>query len=321
MNIRKMIITSIVGVVALSANAEDTFFIENFTIGAGETKELALNFTNELTYTAFQADIYLPEGLEFVYNDTEYGYSWPNYSRVNFRTHTWSSELQTGNGLRILCYSNTNSLLTGNEGALMYISVKASSDFIGNHQMSVTGKIFTEMDSENNPIKHEFADTYTTVTGPSAEPDGIPLTLQMANSKGEVNMYVAESSVQAFKFVADEGYVLHSVTFNGTDVTESVNSYNVYRTPAITEASTLNVTFEVATGVEEVVSSDRVKVTASNGVIRVNGTVSGENVGLYTSTGVQANFVVSNGDEIEFTATPGTVYIVKTANRTVKVVM
>lgn len=297
--------------------AVDRCYIEDFSIEAGETKELSIILENDFDCCAFQISITLPEGLSFVdyrttaeINKGKEAY----YVKLSERKvdHTIAAKL-SGNVLEMLASSLNNYTFYSGEGvgvtdgAIAYVKVLASEDFVGTAEIALGIMKFGSPDES----KHTLEPTTTIVSEPSAEPDGIPLTLQMANSKGEVNMYVTEGSVQAFKFVADEGYVLHSVTFNGTDVTESVNSYNVYRTPAITEASTLNVTFEVATGVEEVVSSDRVKVTASNGVIRVNGTVSGENVGLYTSTGVQVNFVVSNGDKIEFTATPGTVYIVK----------
>ena len=317
----KFIFATIVATSTLIVNAENSFFIEDFSIGAGETKELAINLTNEVTYTGFQADVYLPEGMEFVYNEDELGYAWPNYDRVNFRTHTWSSEIRQDGSLRILCYSTQNKLFSGNEGALMYITVQTSADFIGNHQIRISQIKFAEIKEGEDPIDHILPETITEVTGPSTEPAGIPLTLNVANCRGTVNMYVENNSIQFFKFVADEGYKLHTVTFNGEDVTENVNEYNVYKTPTITEASVIGVAFEIVTDVEEIAVSDRVKVTAINGYINVNGTIAGEQVYLYTSDGVLLNSAISNGDKMEFEVNAGKIYIVKTLNHIVKVMM
>ena len=42
---------------AISINAENRFYIDDFTISSGETKELAINLTNDVAFTGFQADI------------------------------------------------------------------------------------------------------------------------------------------------------------------------------------------------------------------------------------------------------------------------
>lgn len=95
----------------------------------------------------------------------------------------------------------------------------------------------------------------------------------------------------------------------------------MYVTPTITEASTLYVAFEIAAGVEEVINSDRVKVTAFAGWINVNGTIPGELVNVYTTDGVLVKSTVSERDLLEFEAENGVVYIVKTNNHIVKVMM
>ncbi len=50
-------------IVALWCAAIDRFYIEDFTISSGETRTISILLENEIEYTAFQSDIYLPEGL------------------------------------------------------------------------------------------------------------------------------------------------------------------------------------------------------------------------------------------------------------------
>ena len=52
--------------------AENKFFIEDFSIEAGETKEIEICLTNDVAFSGFQADIYLPEGLTFLEEDGDY---------------------------------------------------------------------------------------------------------------------------------------------------------------------------------------------------------------------------------------------------------
>ena len=61
----KRIILAIVFLLALVTQvlAEDKVSISDFVISAGGTKELNITLENEVTYAAFQFDLYLPEGL------------------------------------------------------------------------------------------------------------------------------------------------------------------------------------------------------------------------------------------------------------------
>ena len=56
---------SIIMVVAATfgAAATDLFHIEDFNIEPGQTAQVEILLDNEVQYTAFQSDLYLPEGL------------------------------------------------------------------------------------------------------------------------------------------------------------------------------------------------------------------------------------------------------------------
>jgi hypothetical protein len=48
------------------------FYINDFSIQEGETKQIAINLTNNIAFSGFQADIRLPEGLELCEEDGDY---------------------------------------------------------------------------------------------------------------------------------------------------------------------------------------------------------------------------------------------------------
>ena len=64
----KRILLTIVSLLALvyQVSAEDIVTIKDFSISAGETKEVSISLDNDVTYAAFQFDLYLPEGISII---------------------------------------------------------------------------------------------------------------------------------------------------------------------------------------------------------------------------------------------------------------
>jgi hypothetical protein len=62
---------------ASNVNAEDRFYLPDFTITAGQTKELAIQFESENVqdYVAFQFDIKIPEGLSIEQKNANCGFT------------------------------------------------------------------------------------------------------------------------------------------------------------------------------------------------------------------------------------------------------
>ena len=96
---------------ALSAEAVDTFYINDFSINPGETKQVEINLDNELSYTALQADIYLPEGLTIEQEDGDYMFFLTDRKG---RDHTISSTMLSSGAIRILISSQTLKTFNGN---------------------------------------------------------------------------------------------------------------------------------------------------------------------------------------------------------------
>ena len=74
----KFLLVAALAAVSMTALAEvnnswatDKVYLDDLTIKAGETKQVGLKFNNETPYAAAQADLLLPEGLEFVTVDDD----------------------------------------------------------------------------------------------------------------------------------------------------------------------------------------------------------------------------------------------------------
>ena len=113
---KKTIILFAAMVVALGAAATDRFYIEDFTISSGETCTVSILLDNEAEYTAFQSDLYFPEGLT---------------AAKNLKTYS------------------------GNSGALVTFDVAASNEFEGEATVALQGTLFTTVAGVEIPFVDE----------------------------------------------------------------------------------------------------------------------------------------------------------------------
>ncbi|MBR5101660.1 MAG: hypothetical protein IK092_00870, partial [Muribaculaceae bacterium] len=69
---KKIIMMTLCLMTVLGIKAQDSFYINDFSIEAGETKEVEIILDNAMVFTALQADIFLPEGLSVEQDDGDY---------------------------------------------------------------------------------------------------------------------------------------------------------------------------------------------------------------------------------------------------------
>ena len=137
-------------------------YIEDFTIDAGETKEIAVLMENESTFTGFQFDLVLPEGLTIETKNNGDPKVTINTDRAD--DHQTVTNFRDDGRISILLMSLSSSEIMGNSGPIIYLNLTASNDFNGIHQISV---INAEMTTPNgNALNPD--DTYCSVTGVNA---------------------------------------------------------------------------------------------------------------------------------------------------------
>lgn len=151
---KKTIILFAAMVMALGAAATDRFYIEDFTISPGETRMVSILLDNEAEYTAFQSDLYLPEGL------TTANFALTERKNAN---HTITATVLPDGGIRLLSYSLKLKTYSGNSGALVTFDVTASNEFEGEATIALQGTLFTTVAGVEIP----FVDETCTVTLPS----------------------------------------------------------------------------------------------------------------------------------------------------------
>ncbi len=147
----------IFALISLYSSATDRFHIEDFSITPGDTVQVDILLDNEAAYTAFQSDIYLPEGLSLAKNGDSYVAS---LTSRKSSSHTFSVVLQPDGALRLLSYSISLGIYSGNEGALVNLSIVAADDFEGSAALVMKNTLFTTPDG----VEVAFADETCMVT-------------------------------------------------------------------------------------------------------------------------------------------------------------
>ena len=163
--------------VAMGVTAQDRFYIENFNIEPGETKTVEIQLDNVTTFSAIQADIFLPEGLTIDQEDGDYIF---DLTDRKARNHTVSAALVSNGAIRILIASQTSKTFSGNSGALVTFSLTAASDFCGPDTIVMNNIIASEADM----AQHDLPDVNCVVNGNNSEqPTTQALTLNTKMAK------------------------------------------------------------------------------------------------------------------------------------------
>lgn len=138
--------------VAVGAAAMDRFYIEDFTIAPSQTQTVSIILDNEIAYTAFQTDIYLPEGLTIEQEAGDYIF---DLTTRKSRDHIIASQIQADGSIRVMSYSNRINAYSGNSGALVTFNVTASADFVGPATIWLKNTLFTTTEGTEIPFPDE----------------------------------------------------------------------------------------------------------------------------------------------------------------------
>ena len=128
-----------------AASAEYSFDILPFVLGAEGTKTISLDLADPTeSFTAFQCDLYLPEGISINKNKRgKYELSF-NEERTDASYHTLSGSLQADGAVRMLCYSTDSEVFLGTDGALINIPLTADAALkSGVYEFSIANTVLT----------------------------------------------------------------------------------------------------------------------------------------------------------------------------------
>lgn len=122
----------------------ESFSIPDEASFHGDTIVIPVSMQNESSITAFQTDVYLPEGFELVNVNGEYQVSLSDRKR----DHVIMVNEAADGALRVLSYSPTLKPFKNNEGELFYIFVKVPEGVSGTFPIWLRNTILTSTDEE-----------------------------------------------------------------------------------------------------------------------------------------------------------------------------
>ncbi|MBQ0068305.1 MAG: Ig domain-containing protein, partial [Bacteroidales bacterium] len=148
-----------------------SMYINDFSIEAGETKQVSINLDNTTALSAFQLELYLPEGLTMALDSRGRLHCGVNTDRADDHTLTFKDR---GNGQYNATYYSTNSYdIIGNSGEIAYFYVTAADNFSGTATVSL--KEIYVSDAAGNMTKLDDSSCTVTVTNSTIKATSISL--------------------------------------------------------------------------------------------------------------------------------------------------
>lgn len=157
-----------------------------------------------------------------------------------------------------------------------------------------------------------------TVSIVGSYPESDPLLTIKQADNGSVSVRVSKGGVYTFTITPSNGWNIHSVTFNNSDVTSQLSSDGRFTTPAINSNSTLSVVYEQGSSSIDAAMVSDVKISATSNGVRVVGANTGDFIRVYTTDGLLQKSVKVDAQTVDVPLTKNDVYIVKVGGKTVK---
>ena len=159
-----------------------------------------------------------------------------------------------------------------------------------------------------------------TIEGTFTQLPSVYLTINQADN-GCVKQHLVQGTSCTFVIEAAEGWKIHTVTFNGEDVTSQLTEEGTFTTPELQGDAVLNIAYEKIDDAIESTRAGAIKVQGHQGIISISGTTDGTEVAVYTTSGTLVATATAEGDTAQLTVPTGQVYIVKVADTVVKIGM
>lgn len=274
--------------------------------------------------TYLNATLYVPKGCKQRYQDAE---NWNSFSQIietDYVPQATCALTVKASGNGSVSYSNGENVNNGSRtwsvptNSTVRLSVSPDSGYEAYVKtIQADGSETTEKASYNLTVEIKESDVTVEVTFKKIT---VALTIQQAES-GCVEMEVEYGQACTVRIRPEDGWRIHSVTFDGTDYTSVLDEDNRFTTPTLYEDASLNVAFEQDGNGISSLSSSPVKVYAQNGRLVVEQVGTGSEICIYDSAGRTVKTLDAQGGRTETSLPTGQVYIVKTVGKTVKIAL
>ena len=178
------------------------FVINDTTVMAGSTFTMPVELKNSCEVTAFQCDIYLPEGITLQKNNKDkYEISLDENRKDD---HTITVAEQPDGSIRIVVASLSSSTFSGTEGTLLNMALLAAEDTSGEKNIAIKNVYI----SEANGKRHDLADAEATVTIQTYTPADV-------NNDGMIAIDDVVLTINAVLGNVPENFVFDAADMNG----------------------------------------------------------------------------------------------------------
>ncbi len=236
------------------------------------------------------------------------------------QTFTWDqdlSNLKVGDQVELQAYASSNLPVTYTMDSDNYAEIyKAGSKTYMECKAPGSFHIKAVQDGNDNYYSTQRINKSVTIV---SEGEYNPTLLVKQAEGGLVGTKVNKESAHTFTIYVETGWKIHSVTFNGNDVTNKLSSDNTYTTPAITENSTLAVVYEQKGSAVNAIKNQNVKVIATSEGVKVTGVNADDVIRVYTVDGALHQSVRAESSQVEIPLRKDNVYLIKVGVQTMKV--
>lgn len=148
--------------------------------------------------------------------------------------------------------------------------------------------------------------------------DDPTLTIKQAEN-GAVTTQVTRGSFYTFVIKPEQGWKVHSVSFNDSDVTSFIDVDGSYTCPAIVDNSILSIAYEQEDG-DAVLSTNKssVRIQGMTFGIRVTDVNANEMIHIYTTDGILMKSIKADKQVMDITLSNRGTYIIKVGDKIVK---
>lgn len=300
--------------IVLGSQHSNMLYIPDFKIAVNETKTIGLVLDNETSFTAFQTDVYLPEGLSIVANA---------FAVTNRASgHSVSAKSFSDGRTRITCFNPNNVKFSGNTGALVEFYITANKDVAESCSIELKNNIFSTATGSEFVLDN----TTTNVTTERALVQSITLdssTLSLiVGDTWQLNADVQPTfaSTKELEWTSSNPDIA-TVSSNGFITATGIGTATI--TAAAVDGSGVkaecNVTVKNDSSGIETVTLDNLEIKIINNKLSIEGISTETTVRLYDINGRLIAVAKSCGDRITFDLSPNSIYILSIGKYSLKV--
>lgn len=300
---------------AIGTKHVDSLYIPDFSISSGQSKTIDLVLDNESSFTAFQTDLYVPEGLA-VTDD-----SFVLASRAS-SGHALSVKRFDDGHFRIICMSMNNDVFSGNSGAILTFEVTAEQSAAHDLVIELKNNIFSTADAR----EYVLPVSSCSVTLNPVETEGVKIVYTGSDTLlvGEkvqlgVEFMPANATDKRVSWVSENDEVM-TVDSNGLVTALRTGScwIGVFTPGSPYDENPVSdykydLIYLSVTNVDGVddIELDRMSVTVVNHTVFVSGLSAGVQVQIYGLDGRLIDAAVSSGEILNMQVRASGCYIVR----------